>query len=685
MKHKILLVVSLLIAMSMIFSACQPAAGEPETITIIETVEVEGEMVEREVVVTATPEEVAPMEYTSKDPETWVFATFGDVDTLDPWIQWDSASAEIITNVYDSLLWYDREKMSELVPQLAEEVPSQENGGISEDGLTYTFKIREGVTFHDGSELLATDAAFTIIQGLLKADVNTPAQLYLEPIMGVGIVDITMLEQLDASGDLGLMSDQEAMAEFAAANPEAIVAVCEDVQSRIVGDNDAMTLTITLEQPWGAFLDTVVYGWGAIQSEAWLKANGSWDGDCATWPQHYGVTSDVINASPLGSTAMGTGPFMLESWIPGEEIVLKANENYWRTEPAYEGGAVGAPALKTVIKKQVDEFNTRLAMLQAGDADQITLGSQSDYTIMDEMVGEICTADGRECEVVGDGFLRKMEGIQSGGRTDVYFNFDVNTDSNFVGSGELDGNGVPYDFFSDVHIRRGFAYAFDYEAYLNDVMLGLGVRSKGVMLPGMIGYSEDIPFYDYDLVKAEEEFRASTWTAADGTSLWDTGFRLTAAYNTGNDQRQSISEIIQANISAINPNFVIEVTSLPWPTYLDAIRTGKMPIFIVGWGSDFYDSHNWTGIYTNAYYGHRQNLPDDLMAEYADINGRAAIEADPVARAAIYADEFNQKFYDTCHGLILHVPLLNHYEPRYVNGYYGNDMHESLWYRLSKD
>ena len=52
-----------------------------------------------------------------------------------------------------------------------------------------------------------------------------------------------------------------------------------------------------------------------------------------------------------------------------EEIVLVANEDYWRTEPAWEGGHTGAPRIKTIILKNVTEFSTRYSMLQAGDAE----------------------------------------------------------------------------------------------------------------------------------------------------------------------------------------------------------------------------------------------------------------------------------------------------------------------------
>jgi peptide/nickel transport system substrate-binding protein len=282
--------------------------------------------------------------------------------------------------------------------------------------------------------------------------------------------------------------------------------------------------------------------------------------------------------------------------------------------------------------------------------------------------------------------MRRILDIPSASRTDVYFSWEVNTEggNNFIGSGELDGNGIPADFFSDVHIRRAFNYCFDFDAYLNDVMQGEGTRSLGVMLPGMIGYPEDETFtYTYDLAKCEEEFRASTWTGPNGEALWDIGFRMTTAYNTGNDARQSISQIIQAGVSSVNPLFVVEVTGLPWPAFLAAIRASQIPIYTIGWGADYYDTHNWAPIFTNAYYGARQNLPDELMAQYADINARAGV-ASPEERQKIYMEEFNPLYYETCHGLTLHVPFGRRYEPRYVVGGEFNPITAQVFYLWSK-
>ncbi len=138
--------------------------------------------------VTAVPEEAAPAgPAVAPDPDTYTFVTFGDIDTMDPNLAYDTASAALILNVMEGLLFFNRENMTEYVPVLATEIPTVENGGISEDGMTYTFNIREGVKFHNGNDLTPSDFEYTFERGLMQSDVNGPQWLLIEPLMGYAI------------------------------------------------------------------------------------------------------------------------------------------------------------------------------------------------------------------------------------------------------------------------------------------------------------------------------------------------------------------------------------------------------------------------------------------------------------------------------------------------------------------
>jgi peptide/nickel transport system substrate-binding protein len=452
------------------------------------------------------------------------------------------------------------------------------------------------------------------------------------------------------------------------------MAACEMVTNAIVADAAAGTVTFNLVQPWAPFLATLANFWGSIYPMAWAIEGGGWDGDCATWQNFYGKTAADINATPIGSTTNGTGPYKLDHWIPGEEYVLTANENYWRTEPGWEGGPSGPAAIKTVIVKLVDEFSTRYAMLQAGDADHVTLGSTADWPQMDTQVGEICDAQTLECAPSEnpDLPLRLWNNFQVATRTDAFMTFNINTEggNNLIGSGQLDGNGIPPDFFSNVHIRRAFAHCFDYETFIADVQQGEAVRSLNVMLPGMIGYDENTPAYDFDLDKCAEEFNlaAPELQELHGADINEVGFRFTIAYNTGNTQRQTVAQIFQTNLSLVNEKFVVEVTGLPWPNFLENQRASKLPIFVSGWIEDIHDPHNWVVPYTLGTYGLRQRMPEELRGQFAEIAGRAVAEPDPAARQTIY-QEFNQLYYDEVPTVLLSVANSRRYEQRWVQGW----------------
>jgi len=111
----------------------------------------------------------------------------------------------------------------------------------------------------------------------------------------------------------------------------------------------------------------------------WTVANGGWDGDCATWQNFYAEPSE---SDPFTTIMNGTGAFKLDHWTQGEELVLVRNDNYWR-EPA---------KLERVVIKSIDEWGTRFAMLQAGDADQVNVPPENRSQV-DVMVGTMRVFD----------------------------------------------------------------------------------------------------------------------------------------------------------------------------------------------------------------------------------------------------------------------------------------------------
>ena len=167
----------------------------------------------------------------------------------------------------------------------------------------------------------------------------------------------------------------------------------------------------------------------------------------------------------------------------------------------FEGGPTG-PSVPRVVKRGVTEWGTRFAMMQAGDADFADVPRQN-VTQVDPLVGEWCewdvAAGDFDCAPTEnpDAPLRLFKGAPRTTRTDAMFVFDINVEGGnpYVGSGELDGNGIPADFFTDVHVRKAFNYCFDCDAYIADALAGEAVQNFGFLNPGMLGYEHDGPMY----------------------------------------------------------------------------------------------------------------------------------------------------------------------------------------------
>jgi len=255
----------------------------------------------------------------------------------------------------------------------------------------------------------------------------------------------------------------------------------------------------------------------------------------------------------------------------------------------------------------------------------------------------------------------------------------------YIGSNKLDGNGVPPTFFDDVHIRKAFAYCFDWDTMVDEIFQGEAIQAPVLALPGMPGFDAEAPHYTMDLEKCAAEFKLADVDldgipAGDDTDdVWSVGFRLQMLYNTGNATRQTMSEIMQANLAEVNELFSVEVLGLPWPAYLTAQRAHKIPIMTAGWQEDIHDAHNWYQPYTVGSYGSRQALPDDLKEQFRALLNEGVSLVDPDARAEVYS-RFNQLYFDTAPG----VPVVNatshFYEQKWVQGRVGNPLYPNIYY-----
>ncbi len=211
-----------------------------------------------------------------------------DLDELDPHYFKGVPSYYAVANLYDNVFGYDYTLQDDgglfpvqeadggwkLLPWLLE------SWEVSEDGLTLTFKVRQGVAFSDGTPLNAQDILATWTRGVSDTSVYSKLVFNLMTVMA----------------------------------PDQITAP------------DDFTVVVTLEKPTPFALKMIATNVVSIMSDEAIEANKTADDPTA---------HTYFSKSPLGSTA-----YTLGSWTPGVEWELAPNPNYWNAEALKNGGVL---------------------------------------------------------------------------------------------------------------------------------------------------------------------------------------------------------------------------------------------------------------------------------------------------------------------------------------------------------
>jgi len=554
-----------------------------------------------------------------KNPDTLLKLTIGDPESLDPAWAYDTSSEEIIyPNVYETLIGYNGSVLSVYVPRLATTVPALTNGLISKDGLTYTFPIRKGVKFHDGSVMTPEDVRYSMLRFMLQDRDGGPSWLLLTPLVGKestrekGKIDVTFEE----------------------------VAKTVTVQ----GDN----VVFHLKKPYGAFL-SIVAAWSFVMPKAWAAKNGDWDGGAATWQKFNNPKlQDRFEFDHMN----GTGPFKLQQWDrQGKQVTLARNDTYWRP-PA---------KLARVVIRAAPEFTTRRLQLQQGDADIIG----ADRT--------------QQSQVQGMSGVTIRDDLPQLAIQVFHFNLKIDATGNpDVGSGKLDGSGIPPDFFSDVHVRKAFAYGFDYQTFIRDGYRGKAIQPNGPIIQGLLGYDPSLPKYTFDKNKAIAEFKEAL-----GGKLWDTGFKFTLTFNTGNAVREVGARLVKDTIESLNPKFKIDIRNLQWSSFLGNANQHKGTLYALGWVVDYPDPDD----FAQPFLSSKGNYPTNNSYRNADADRlvqEAAVTTDPAKRKEIYK-KLTQIAYNDVPGIYAAQPTAFKVMRSWVKGWYWNTVYGGEdYYTLSK-
>ncbi|MHA1735751.1 MAG: ABC transporter substrate-binding protein [Candidatus Thorarchaeota archaeon] len=578
--------------------------------------------------------------------DTIIWETIGNPEYMDPHVNYESFGSWIHYNVYETLYTYDWDSAdtNPTVPLLAESYE------VSADGLNWTFYLRQGIKFHDGTPFNASCVKYNFERVMKIFDGWGPAWMFAEPILGGQMVE-------------------DAVYEFGEGSHEHIEAYENWTAMEPIIVEDDYTVTFRLAYPYAPFLAAITYEVGAIISPTFIE-------------KHGGITIGEHNEY-LDTHTCGTGPYMLTEWVPDDHITLDINPNYWRATAA-KADFPNAGNITRIIIKTNEEVSSRILNLQTGASD----GGYWPVSHASEIYNGI-TGDSEDGTVKS-----KIPALKlwCGEPTyDVMF-LGFNMNPTFNKSGQ-----IVQSPFTIKATREAFSYAFDYQTYIQDVLNGFGIQLQGPIPKGMFGHKDDLFMYSYDIEKAVDAWNDAMEEGLDDI-LANMSYKLEIYYNSGNVNREKACLLLKDGINkvladpgATQPSQPLEIDVVPleWSNYLYQVRHRQLPIFFLGWAPDYADPDNYVGpfVKSTGTFPARVGLAGSEGWNATKVDGwitEAAQSQDPNVRKDLYY-KIQEAIVDHVAYIWVYQATSFHVESVYMNGYVFNPMHDPYFYHYYKD
>jgi len=469
-----------------------------------------------------------------------------DLKTMDPALSTDAPSISGIDLVFTGLVQFNDQLVVQ--PQLASSYQ------LASDGLTWTFHLRPNLKFSDGTPLTSADVVYSINRALLPATKSVVAPTYL-----------------------GLIKDSDKL------NTGKI--------STIIGDSlltpDPNTVVIIANKKAAYFLDALVYSTSYVVEKSLVEKYG------ANFTDHL-------------NQGGGDGPFEVQSWTHGTNIVFVPNPNYYGPKPQ----------LTKLIYPFYQQTDTNFKAYQAG---------QTDYSI------EIPTADLATAKALPNNQYQLVP--------QLWINYYT---MNYLVK--------PFD---NIHIRQAFALAANKDLIVQSVYKNTYIPTNHIVPQGMPGYNPNLTGPDGvagtsgDTTKAkallQQGLTEEGWTSVSQMPA----IKLT--YNSGNpDLNNEVAALqqmwqttlgisIKANPESFNQLLTDTEAALNNPKGLQ--------FWNIGWIADYPDPQDWTSLqfgkgvqYNQISYG--QNNSADAATQQQTQQALDAADVNPDQNARLQA--YNQ-------------------------------------------
>lgn len=449
-------------------------------------------------------------------PQTDTLSLYGsDPVTLDPAISQDSGSHTYITQIFSGLVSLDQDM--KVVPDIAERWDTETTAA----GTTYTFYLRSDVKFHDGRAVTAADFKYSWERACRPATASPTAATYLNDIVGVN---------------------------------QMLAGTADTIEGVEVVDD--YTLRVTIDQPKAYFLAKLTYPVAFVVDQANVESGQEW------WRKPN-----------------GTGPFKLEDWTQGQDLLLERNDLYYgdKAKVGHVAFLLSGSPMQMYEEGQIDVTDVSLSDLERVTDEANSLHAQ--LTVFPEL-------------------------------SLTYIGFDTRK--------------PPFD---NPKVRQAFCYAVDKARVISQVLKDSVSPAYGILPPGMPGYDENFEGLSYDLAKAKSLLAEAGY--GNGTDLPVITFDIPGE---GGYVPTSITAILYQ--WQLNLGVQIQIRQLESDVYYYCLNDEEDEAFFFGWIADYADPQNFLDILFRT--GTANNMGQYSNPEVDSLLDQAAIEQDSNTRLDLY-------------------------------------------------
>ncbi len=418
--------------------------------------------------------------------KTLVYCSEGSPSSFNPQIVTDGTSYNASSRTLYNRLVEFKYGETTIEPALAE------SWKISGDGLKYTFKLRKGVKFHTTKgfaptrEFNADDVLFSFNRQRLKD----------HPFHRVSGGSYEYFESMELSK------------------------VIKDIKKL-----DDYTVEITLAQPDAPFLANLAMDFSSILSAEYgdklMKAG----------------TPEKLDNEPVG-----TGPFVLSSYVKDNQIRYKANPDYFR----------GKAKIDQLVFSITPDPSVRYQKLKAGECHIVAEPAPADLPNMRKEAS--------------------VQVLERPGMNVAYLAFNTKK--------------KPFD---NPVVRRAIHHAMNRKSYIDAIYLGNAEVAKNPLPPTIWSYDNSIQDYEYDVEKAKALLKQAGVTTPLQVELWT--MPVSRPYNPNG---KKMGELMQADLEKIGVK--VKLITYDWPTYLARSKNEDFGMIQFGWSGDNGDPDNFLNV-----------------------------------------------------------------------------------------